>query len=62
MKAAKRFVCPLALREITNDLAVVVGQPSRMASSSIRVGEREAGMANFIIRDGYLPCPLGLGI
>jgi len=31
---------PLPSGEITNDLAVVVGQPSRMASSSIRVGER----------------------
>ena len=34
---------PLPLREITSDLAVVVGQPSRMASSSIRVGERGEG-------------------
>ena len=30
----------LSLREITSDLAGVVCQPSRMASSSIRVGER----------------------
>ncbi|MDP1997460.1 MAG: DNA mismatch repair protein MutS [Gallionella sp.] len=31
---------PRPLREITSDLAVDVGQPSRMASSSIRAGER----------------------
>jgi tRNA(Ile)-lysidine synthase len=34
---------PLPLGEITSDLAVDVGQPSRMASSSIRVGERGKG-------------------
>ena len=33
--------CSLPPGGITNDLAVVVGQPSQMASSSIRVGERE---------------------
>jgi tRNA(Ile)-lysidine synthase len=34
---------PLPSGEITSDLDVVVGQPSRMASSSIRVGERGKG-------------------
>jgi DNA mismatch repair protein MutS len=36
----RQTIPPLPLREITSDSAVVVGQPSRMASSSIRVGER----------------------
>ncbi len=36
----RTILLPLPLREITSDLAVGVGQPSRMASSSTRAGER----------------------
>ena len=42
MQQAKPAPSPLA---VTNDLAVVVGQPSQMASSSIREGGGEGGSA-----------------
>ena len=53
VKLAKRASFPLSLWEITSDLAAVVMQPSRVASSSIRAGERGTGMAGFIIRVAY---------
>src|SRR5450759_1313353 len=58
VKLAPRFVClapPPSLRsprkrEITSDLSTC--GLSRMASSCIRIEERETGMAGFIIRGG----------
>ena len=58
MKLAKRDFAPLSLWEITSDLAAVVMQLSRVASSSIRDGERETGMAGFIIRGGKFALPV----
>jgi len=58
VKLAKRDFVPLArLREITSDLVGVFCQPSRMASCSIRAGERETVMAraSFIFRGGDPP-------
>ena len=43
---------------VTNDLAVVVGQPSQMASSSIRAGEIEQQYVAALARDLEMALPL----
>ena len=57
VKLAERDPVSLSLGEITSDLAAVFWQTRRMASSSIRDGDRETVMANrcFIIWGGGSP-------
>jgi cytochrome c-type biogenesis protein CcmH len=59
---AQRFLVPLYLREITSDLAGVVCQLSRVASSFISAGVRETGMAGIIGKCGRIAMPVLIGL
>ena len=49
---------PLPLAGDSQRLAAVFWQSGRMASSTIRAGERETGMAGFIIKGGIFAMPV----
>ena len=59
VKLAQRFVCPLARLRDNQRLGRGCLQPSRMASCfTQRAGERETGMAGFIVSGGIFAMPV----